>query len=222
MKTWFLRILCILLLFANSVSANTDNSVKVAMGEVYKGLTLERDLKIIYKAADIDVEFIYLPNERAIQAAVSGQYDALDLRVDTLDEEETLIRIDVPGFVMNVYLLSINDDFYQGVDEVKDKTLVSTLGNRYSDIVKVYKKRHLVKSEKQAALMLTTGRADLWLATYSAYLKAKKEFPTIKIASPSVYRKYLYHYVHVSKSHLVEPLEESFKAFNRSKSVDED
>lgn len=96
MKTWFLRILCILLLFANSVSANTDNSVKVAMGEVYKGLTLERDLKIIYKAADIDVEFIYLPNERAIQAAVSGQYDALDLRVDTLDEEETLIRIDVP------------------------------------------------------------------------------------------------------------------------------
>ena len=156
------------------------------------------------------------------RAAVSGQYDALDLRVDTLDEEETLIRIDVPGFVMNVYLLSINDDFYQGVDEVKDKTLVSTLGNRYSDIVKVYKKRHLVKSEKQAALMLTTGRADLWLATYSAYLKAKKEFPTIKIASPSVYRKYLYHYVHVSKSHLVEPLEESFKAFNRSKSVDED
>ena len=68
MKTWFLRLLFIMLLFANSVSANTDNSVKVAMGEVYKGLTLERDLKIIYKAADIDVEFIYLPNERAIQS----------------------------------------------------------------------------------------------------------------------------------------------------------
>ena len=114
----------IMLLFANSVSANTDNSVKVAMGNIQR-LNTRAGLEDYYKAADIDVEFIYLPNERAIQAAVSGQYDALDLRVDTLDEEETLIRIDVPGFVMNVYLLSINDDFYQGVDEVKDKTLVS-------------------------------------------------------------------------------------------------
>lgn len=219
MKTWFLRLLCILLLFANSVSANTDHSVKVAMGDIYKGSTLERDLKIIYKAADIDVEFIYLPNERAIQSAASGQYDALDLRIDTLDEEETLIRIDVPIVVIDVYLLSINDDFYKGLDDVKDKTLVSILGTRYSDIAKVYKKRHLVKSEKQAALMLTTGRADLWLAPHRTYLKAKEEFPNIRIASPSVYKQYLYHYVHVSKSHLVEPLEMSVKAFNQTRSI---
>ncbi|WP_341664572.1 transporter substrate-binding domain-containing protein [Vibrio sp.] len=197
MQISFFRLLFTTLLFSSAVSANTEDSVKVAMGDIYKGSTLERDLRIIYKSADIDVEFIYLPNERAIQTAVSGQYDALDLRIDTLDEEETLIRIDVPIVVINIHLVTVNDDFYQTLDDVKDKTLVSILGTRYSDIVKVYKKRHLVKSEKQAALMLTSGRADLWLAPHRTYLKAKEEFPNIKIASPSVYKQYLYHYVHV-------------------------
>ncbi|NOH73088.1 transporter substrate-binding domain-containing protein [Vibrio pectenicida] len=219
MKIPFLRLLFTALLFSSAVLANTGDSVKVAMGDIYKGSTLERDLRIIYKAADIDVEFIYLPTERAIQAAASGQYDALDLRIDTLDEEETLVRVDVPIVVIDVYLLSINDDFYPSLDDVKDKTLVSILGARYSDIAKVYKKRHLVKSEKQAALMLISGRADLWLAPHRTYLKAKEEFPNIKIASPSVYKQYLYHYVHVSKSHLVERLEMSVKAFNQTRSV---
>ncbi|WP_162813979.1 transporter substrate-binding domain-containing protein [Vibrio tetraodonis] len=219
MRTRILGLLFCAMIAPNYVFAQASDSIKVAVGDIYKGSTLERDLKIIYKAADIDVEFIYLPNERAIQTAVSGQYDALDLRIDTLDEEETLIRIDVPIVVMDVYLLSINDDFYKGLDDVNDKTLVSILGARYSNIAKVYKKRHLVKSEKQAALMLTTGRADLWLAPHRTYLKAKEEFPNIKIASPSVYKQYLYHYVHVSKSHLVEPLEMSVKAFNQTRSI---
>ncbi|MBU2897750.1 transporter substrate-binding domain-containing protein [Vibrio hepatarius] len=219
MKIPFLRLLFTALLFSSAVLANTGDSVKVAMGDIYKGSTLERDLRIIYKAADIDVEFIYLPTERAIQAAASGQYDALDLRIDTLDEEETLVKVDVPIVVIDVYLLSINDDFYPSLDDVKGKTLVSILGARYSDIAKVYRKRHLVKSEKQAALMLTSGRADLWLAPHRTYLKAKEEFPNIKIASPSVYKQYLYHYVHDSKSHLVERLEMSVKAFNQTRSV---
>lgn len=201
--------------------AQASDLVKVAMGDIYKGSTLERDLKIIYQAAGIDVEFIYLPNERAIQSAVSGKYDALDLRIDALDEEETLIRIDVPIVVIDVYLLSIDDDFYQSLNDIKDKTLVSILGARYSDIATVYKKRHLVKSESQAALMLTTGRADLWLAPYRSFIKAKEQFADIKIASPSVYKQYLYHYVHVSKSHLVAPLEKSVKEFNQARSFDQ-
>ncbi|GLT19704.1 hypothetical protein GCM10007938_34870 [Vibrio zhanjiangensis] len=221
MKTKILGFFICLVLMPYATWVQASDLVKVAMGDIYKGLTLERDLKIIYQAAGIDVEFIYLPNERAIQSAVSGKYDALDLRIDALDKQETLIRIDTPLAVADIYLFSINNDFYQSLNDIKDKTLVSILGARYSDIATVYKKRHLVKSENQAALMLTTDRADLWLAPYRSYLKVKDEFPIIKVASPSVYKQYLYHYVHVSKSHLVAPLEKSIKEFNQARSFDQ-
>ncbi|MBU2897749.1 transporter substrate-binding domain-containing protein [Vibrio hepatarius] len=220
MKIWLLGLLSTLMIMPGIALAQKDNLVKVAIGDIYKGSPLEADLKNIYQAAGIEADFTYLPNERAIQSVISGQYDALGLRIDTLDKEESLIRVNVPLQAMSVHLLSVNGDFYQSLDNVSDKTLVSILGARYSDMAKSYKKLHLVQSEQQAALMLTKKRADVWLAAYWSYLNIKDEFPDIKVASPSIHKQYLYHYLNVSKSHLIEPLEVSANAFNQARSFD--
>ncbi|MFY2508258.1 hypothetical protein ACN3E9_08210 [Vibrio pectenicida] len=220
MITRILGVLFVALFIPSYVCSQTSDSVRVAIGDIYKGSALEDDLKKIYEAAGIDPEFTYLPNERAIQSVVSGQYDALGLRIDVLDKEESLVRVNVPLQSMDVYLFSANGDFYQGLDKAKDKTFVAILGARYSDMVKIYKQRHLVQSEQQAALMLTKKRADVWLAAYWSYLNIKDEFPDIKVASPSIHKQYLYHYLNVSKSHVIEPLEVSANAFNQARSFD--
>ena len=220
MRTRILGLLLCAIVTPNYVFAQASDSIKVAIGDIYKGSALEDNLKKIYEAVGIKPEFTYLPNERAIQSVVSGQYDALGLRIDALDQEANLVRVNVPLQAMNVHLLSANGDFYQGLDMAKDKTFVSILGARYSDMVKEYKDRHLVQSEQQAALMLTKKRADVWLASYWSYLNVKDEFPEIKVASPSIHKQYLYHYLNVSKSHLIEPLEVSAQAFNQARSFD--
>ena len=77
---------------------------------------------------------------------------------------------------------------------------------------------HLVQTAQQAALMLTEGRVSVWLTPEPSYLFLKNQFPQIKIASPVIYRGNLYHYIHISKAHLLEKIETSAKNYMKAKS----
>ena len=204
-----------------SIAYGNENVMKIAVGEGHRALaknpnhqlSVETPLSQIYKEANIDVEFVYLPNERAIQSVISGQYDALGLRVDGLDKEDNLIKVDVPLGSFDVYFISRGDRFINTLEEAQNETVVAIHGARYIEALKQYKKLHLIHSEKQAALMLIGGRADLWLAPLPSYQLVKDIYPEIKISSPVVAKENVYHYIHSSKAHLLERLESAAKRF---------
>ncbi|MBU2895866.1 substrate-binding periplasmic protein [Vibrio hepatarius] len=207
------------------IVTGNEGIVRIAIGEGHKSLAkvpsnrnnVESYLSQLYKGAKIDFEFIYLPNERAIQSVISGQYDALGLRIDGLERENNIIKVDVPLGSFDVYFLSRGDRFINTVDEAKNETVVALHGARYIETLKHTKKLHLIHSEEQAALMLTKGRADLWLAPLPSYHLVKNAYPDIKISSPIISKENVYHYIHSSQVHLLERLESSAKRLVESR-----
>ncbi|NOH70925.1 transporter substrate-binding domain-containing protein [Vibrio pectenicida] len=226
MHHWLSFVLLSVLICPFSVVSEEKEFIKVAIGNIYRdqdqtskfGIQVENDLKAIYKGAGLEAKFTYLPNERAIQSVIEGRYDALDMRVSRLEERKELIKVNVPLASFDVYLFSIEDKFYNSLDEAKDETIVSFHGTRYTKVLEDYKHLYLVHKAKQAALMLREGRVKLWLAPEVSYLFIKEQFPQIKVVSPMIARGNLYHYIHVSNSHLLPRLEASAKAYIKSKS----
>lgn len=204
-----------------NIAIGSEKVIRIAIGEGHKALAKNPNYKLgvempisqIYKEANIDFEFIYLPNERAIQSVVSGQYDALGLRIAGLDKNESIIKVDVPLGSFEIYFFSRGDRYINALEEAKNQTVVALHGARYVDGLKLYKKLYLVHSEEQAALMLTKGRVDLWLAPLPSYQLVKDNYPEIKLSSPIISRENVYHYIHASQAHLLERLENAAKRF---------
>lgn len=223
--THWLKFILLLVSISPLSALAEEEPIKVAIGNIYKdqdqtakySIQVEDDLQAIYSGAGLKAEFTYLPNERAIQSVISGQYDALDMRVETLEKEKQLLKIDVPLVSFDIYLYSIDGARYNSLDDLKDQTVVSFHGTRYTKLLKHYKHLYLVHNAKQAALMLTQGRVSVWLAPEVSYLFLKQQFPDIKVASPRIARGELYHYLHVSKAHLLDKLESSAKNYIQSK-----
>ena len=229
MSRWLVSILLMSWSYSPISIAEDNKSIKVAIGNIYRdqdatskyGIQVENDLQAIYSGAGLDATFTYLPNERAIQSVIEGKYDALDMRVSKLENNKDLIKVNVPLASFDVYLYSTKDIFYNSLDEVKDETIVSFHGTRYTKVLENYKHLYLVHKAKQAALMLTEGRVNLWLAPKVTYLFLKEQFPQIKVASPIIARDDLYHYIHVSNAHLLDKLESSAKEYINSKAKEQ-
>ncbi|USD35297.1 MULTISPECIES: substrate-binding periplasmic protein [Vibrio] len=205
-----------LLLFMRPVHSEP---VVIAIGEVYQsktlnevvGFTLVDDLKQIYNKLGINVEFAYLPNERAIRAVSEGRYQGLDLRISNLANDANMLKVDVPLYYISIYVYGFEGQFYNRLEEVSGKILVSQLGMRFVDKVKDYKRLFLVENAEQAALMVSKGRADLWLAPEAVYDVLKSKYPDIKPVSSAVLYEPLYHYIHISNRHLLPQLEQAVR-----------
>lgn len=225
-----MRILIVLLyiyIIPCNVNAQENTEVlNIAIGEIYRssvvknsGADLERALKAIYTLAGINVKFIYLPDERAISSTESGKFDALDLRIDNLSNETHLIKIPVPLAYMDIYLFNTKENFFTDLSQLGDKVVVSRLGTRYIDQLTKYKNLYLVNSSLQGAMMLSKGRADVWLTSKVEFEGLKDEFPEIKFASPLISQEPLYHYIHISHSHLLPRLEAAARKFIDNRNV---
>ncbi|MBU2898062.1 transporter substrate-binding domain-containing protein [Vibrio hepatarius] len=221
------KFISFLLSFWPLLVMSEEELVRIAIGNIFRGqdqtasygIQIERDLKAIYSGAGLKAEFTYLPNERAIQSVINGEYDALDMRFDALDKEKGLMKVNVPLVTINLYLYSTDGSFYNSLDELKDKTVVSFHGNRFTDLLKSKKHLYLIHTPNQAALMLSKGRASVLFAPEISYLFLKEQFPQIKVASPIVAQGSLYHYIGASKRHLLERLEESSKNYVHSQKL---
>ena len=207
----------------NNAFSQDIEVINIAIGESYKGenkttkygMTVEGVITSVYKGAGIPYTVTYLPDERAIQSIITGQYDALDLRIGQLDNEAGLVKVNVPLEQIKVHLFAKDGSYYQTLDDAKDKIIVTMHGTRYIEVLKDYRRLHRVYSVDQAALMLMAGRADVWLAPLQSYAFLSQQYPDIKIASPPVDTEDLYHYIRLTKSHLLQPLEDSAREFVR-------
>lgn len=203
-----------------------EDIVHIVIGESYRdqnkkthyGMTAEEVINAIYSGAGINHEITYMPDERAIQSVLTGQFDALDLRISKLGEDhsQVLVKVDVPLEEFGVYAFSVGEQSYLSLNELKGNNVVSMFGNRYVENIKHYRHLKLVYREEQAALMLMAGRADVWLAPMQSYNIIKDHFPAIKVVSPPLTKGYLYHYLHISNAHLLDSLEASASNFIES------
>lgn len=197
----------------------------IAIGEIYQsptlnevaGFTLIEDLKYIYQKSGVDVDFVYLPNERAIRAVSEGRYQGLDLRIAKLANDKNMVKVDVPLYYISIFIYGFEGQFYTELDEIADKILVSQLGMRFVEKVEHYKHLYLVEKSEQAALMVNKGRADLWLAPKVVYDIFKSKFPDIKPVSKAILHEPLYHYIHVSNKHLLPELEQAVRELVKSR-----
>lgn len=206
-----------------------SNVVKVAVGDIYKGklkdigygMTAEEVLNAIYKEARISHEITYMPDELAIQSVLDGQYDALDLRISELeyDHSQSLVKVNVAIGNIDIYIFSLGEHLDLSLQDLHDKDVVSVKGAVYVDKIKHYKSLHLVTSE-EAALMLINGDADVWVAAMQSYDFVKEKYPTIHVSSSPVSREYLYHYLHITQSHLLKRLEASAEYVMKNKVIE--
>lgn len=208
--------LVLLVLFARP--AHSERTV-IAIGEIYQsttlneiaGFTLIEDLEHIYSKLGVNVDFVYLPNERAIRAVSEGRYQGLDLRISNLANDKNMVKVDVPLYYISIYIYGFEGQFYTQLEEISDKVLVSQLGMRFVEKVERYKHLYLVERSEQAAMMVSKGRADLWLAPKVVYDILKAKFPGIKPVSKAILHEPLYHYIHVSNKHLLPQLEQAVR-----------
>ncbi|MDA0120926.1 substrate-binding periplasmic protein [Vibrio sp. T11.5] len=199
-------------------SAVADTTV-IAIGEVYQnpelnklaGFTLIEDLEFIYQKSGVEIDFVYLPNARAIRAVSQGRYQGLDLRISRLAQDENMIKVDVPLYYISIFIYGFEGQFYNELSQVSEKVLVSQLGMKFTEEIESYKALYLVEKAEQAALMVKKGRADLWLAPKVVYEILKAKYPNIKPVSKAIIREPLYHYIHISNKHLLPQLEQAVR-----------
>lgn len=208
-----------LVLFIYSIRSAVAEPTVIAIGEIYQnpelnklaGFTLREDLEFIYQKSGIEVDFVYLPNARAIRAVSQGRYQGLDLRISRLANDENMIKVDVPLYYVSIFMYGFEGQFYEELSEVSEKVLVSQLGMKFTEKISDYKQLYLVEKSEQAALMVSKGRADLWLAPKVVYEILKGQFPNIKPVSKEILHEPLYHYIHVSNKHLLPQLEQAVR-----------
>ncbi|CAM3198591.1 Solute-binding protein family 3/N-terminal domain-containing protein [Vibrio neptunius] len=208
--------LALLICFMRSAVADTTI---IAIGEVYQnpelnklaGLTLVEDLEFIYQKSGVEIDFVYLPNARAIRAVSQGRYQGLDLRISRLAQDKNMIKVDVPLYYISIFMYGFEGQFYSELSQVSDKVLVSQLGMKFTEEIKNYQQLYLVEKHEQAALMVNKGRADLWLAPNVVYEILKEKYPNIKPVSKAIIREPLYHYIHISNKHLLPQLEQAVR-----------
>lgn len=226
MKLTALFLITILITFPPVLVAQTT-LVKVAIGDLYKsnadlgyGMTAKEILDAIYEEARINHTTTYMPDQHAIQSVITGQYDALDMRIGELeyDQSQSLVKVNVPLGNIDIYILSVGEKSDLSLKDLHDKNVAAVRGALYTKIIKHFKTLSLVTAE-EAALMLTNGDADVWVAATQSYESVKEKYPAIHFSSSPVSREYLYHYLHKSQSKLLKPLEASAEFVMRDKLI---
>lgn len=146
--------LALLICFMRSAVADTT---VIAIGEVYQnpelnklaGFTLIEDLEFIYQKSGVEIDFVYLPNARAIRAVSQGRYQGLDLRISRLAQDENMIKVDVPLYYISIFIYGFEGQFYNELSQVSEKVLVSQLGMKFTEEIESYKALYLVEKRNK-------------------------------------------------------------------------
>ena len=111
--------------------------MKVAIGDLYKsnadlgyGMTAKEILDAIYEEARINHTTTYMPDQHAIQSVITGQYDALDMRIGELeyDQSQSLVKVNVPLGNIDIYILSVGEKSDLSLKDLHDKNVAAVQG----------------------------------------------------------------------------------------------
>jgi hypothetical protein len=185
----------------------------------------------IYSNIGVEVENIILPSSRAVNYFETGKVDALGIRIDgysEINKDALFIKTKVlDNNVTRAWVLKSRKEEILKQDHVSYLMLRGDISPKVYQLKMKIKYDNTVSSLPSAISMITKKRADAFVGT-SAVLKFFSNANQFVPLDDKKVVHSLHHFIHVSKKHLLAPLNNEFlKAeknglFKRKKKVQQD
>lgn len=147
-----------------------EEKFRISVPESSKGLkvteAVENILRGALKKEGYEAEFVYLPDERSIRKADSGEYDGEFSRIrNTIEGYENLVIVEEPTVTIRMYAYTINGNLKEtNWEQLKNYRVISIFGNKLAERELKYKMKNgnfeQVKDYDTAFKMLERNRAD--------------------------------------------------------------
>lgn len=173
-------------------------------------------LEEVYKRANIPVEFVDLPGQRALELSSTGLIDGETIRIFELDTMyPTLVRVPTPYYYPETVVFTKKQDFeVSGWESIINYKIGIVRGMKYYEIqLKDAKNVEKVNDVEKLMQMLDLERIDVVVETdiNGLYQASLIGFDDIKILEEPLFILPLYHYLHESKKDLIPKIDEVIK-----------
>ncbi|MCK5831710.1 MAG: transporter substrate-binding domain-containing protein [Methylococcales bacterium] len=171
--------------------------------------------RVAFAKIGIELKFIDLPADRAMETSASGKVDAELQRIyGFADQRPTLLRVPTPYTYMDVVVFGAKPNFkIDGWNSLKAFTVSMVRGHLFAEIgLQGHKQLLLVSTTNNQFKALQAGRTELAVSTwydgmYAAHELGLELFPL----EPRLERTPLYFYLHKKNAHLVETIDAVFR-----------
>ena len=193
--------------------------VKMAIDQAYLDISpyMVDDFKAAYAKIGEPLVIDILPGPRALVAANSGHYSALDARIKGSDQVSNMVAVEVPIYTSShlvvwtpkpqLVINSITELKRYSVVVSRNSAMALTLLTQYDVDATV------VDTLEQAIQMASSRRVDALFA--SDFLVQSQQQNglgnDLVIASPSFATQWVYHHIHKSRAFLVPALEKAIR-----------
>ncbi|MFZ6745428.1 substrate-binding periplasmic protein [Undibacterium sp. JH2W] len=167
-----------------------------------------------YKKLGVQIEFVNLPGNRALQESNSGRLDGELMRKAGLSMEyPNLLQIPVPLATTNTvaFALDKNIDLDKGWDSLREHSFSYETGTKVIEQnTQAYTTGHAEQNIKAAFRQMLNKRVELIVIDEQAGLQLVKEMGlegTVHMLTPPISTIPLYHYLHKKHADLARQLE---------------
>lgn len=196
----------LLMIFTLILAAHANAEFKVAIDQTYEKLApyVMEDFKEAYQRIGIEAQLHYLPGERAVQMAKSGNYQALDMRFLNADLLTELVAVDEPLFVtakVYAYRKKGSDIFIDSISQLNEYAIAYAQTTQYRKTLKALNpdQKEVIAHDFNALLkLLRYDRVELILLSDVLYKHYSKQDLTndIEPASTALFEENMYHLIH--------------------------
>jgi len=188
-------------------------------------------LKEIYKRADIPLEFVTLPTQRALVQSSQGIIDGELVRIEKVgDLYPALVRVPTSYGFFESRAFSREQGIQTAVDEngwdaLRDYRVGIVRGMKFAEEIDIknWKNVEVVTRTDQLFKMLERGRLDVAISTKISGLVIIKEndLKSANLLEPAIRRHDLFHYLHEKNKKYIPRLDEVIRAMKESGELDE-
>jgi len=206
MQKLFSLIILITLSYTGYVSASSRVVLSGIKDAVNSDISLIV-LKQAYGKLGIDVEYVPLPGERALQTANSGEVDGEVFRITNVQRKyNNLIPVPTPINILEGVAFSKRSDLkVSDWHSLRHLKIGIQVGIKFAERGTRGMKPVMVDTNEQLFKMLDAGRVDVAIVALTNGLKTLSllKLKSIHAISPSIQQYPLYHYIHNKNVSLV-------------------
>jgi len=194
-------------------------------------LRWEHILKEVYKRADIPLDFVTLPTQRALVQSSQGAIDGELVRIEKVgDLYPTLVRVPTSYGFFESRAFSRVQGIQKIVEEkgwnaLQDYRVGIVRGMKFAEEIDIknWKNVEVVTKTDQLFEMLELDRIDIAISTKISGLViiAKHNLKSINLLEPAIRRHDLFHYLHEKNKEYIPRLDEVIRAMKASGELQE-
>ena len=177
-------------------------------------------LQEAYRQISIEIEYLPLPGERALQTANAGRVDGEVFRIANVDKTYTnLVPVPTPINVLEGVVFSNEPNLQiNGWESLREHRIGIQVGIKFAERGTQGMQRTVVDTNEQLFRMLAAKRVDVAVVALTNGLQTinSLKLTDIYAISPSIQQFPLYHYLHKKNHTLVEKLDAVLKKMHTS------